>query len=258
MTEGVVVAVSAQSFAVSGVATVVAGAITLTPSLTPPVARMATPSAIQLVAAVQPVDLDLVAPAGQQLVPAVADVASASPVADAVTSIGDAIENLYNAVEPWVRYGFELTTWALGWFIGILAPQIMYFYNLGEPIIQSLLFNTIDFLDGAISFSQATSNIYVDTTDTIHTFIHTEISWIRSLFPPYPPIGHSLTLPALPEPATVVADAHIAAAALPDFVDSGVLTDHLGALSDLAAVFDVGALSTIGAEIGNAALSLIP
>ena len=38
-------------------------------------------------------------------------------------SIGSTIKNIYNAVEPWVQYGFELATYAVGWipYVGWLS-----------------------------------------------------------------------------------------------------------------------------------------
>lgn len=104
---------------------------------------------------------------------------------------GAAIKNLYNAVEPWVQYGFNLTAWAVGWlpYIGILAPQINFFYYLGEPIVQAVLFNAIDFVDGTVTFSQALTNIETATAASINQFINTEINWIRGFLPPLPPIS---------------------------------------------------------------------
>ncbi|ORC74836.1 PE family protein, partial [Mycobacterium tuberculosis] len=109
----------------------------------------------------------------------------------AAESIGNAIKNLYNAVEPWVQYGFNLTAWAVGWlpYIGILAPQINFFYYLGEPIVQAVLFNAIDFVDGTVTFSQALTNIETATAASINQFINTEINWIRGFLPPLPPIS---------------------------------------------------------------------
>jgi hypothetical protein len=51
-----------------------------------------------------------------------------------------AIKNIYNAAEPWVRYGFEVATYAVGWvpYVGWLSPQIMIFYNFGERIVRSI------------------------------------------------------------------------------------------------------------------------
>ncbi|MGZ4583583.1 MAG: PE family protein [Mycobacterium sp.] len=116
---------------------------------------------------------------------------AAVPAANALASIGEAIESAYLQVEPWVQYGFELASWAVGYlpYIGWLAPQINFFYNLFEPMVQSVLFNTIDFLDGTVTFTQGLANIYSATTASINQFIATEINWILGFFPPLPPLG---------------------------------------------------------------------
>ena len=42
-------------------------------------------------------------------------------------------------VEPYVQYAFELAAYVVGWvpWVGFLAPQITFFYNLFEPMVQS-------------------------------------------------------------------------------------------------------------------------
>src|SRR4051794_25507369 len=59
------------------------------------------------------------------------------------TNANQAIKNIYTGVEPWVRYGFELATYAVGWvpYVGWLSGQIMIFYNFGERIAESITFN---------------------------------------------------------------------------------------------------------------------
>ncbi len=120
--------------------------------------------------------------------------AAAAPAANILLPLGTAIENAYLAIEPWVAYGFELVSYAVRWLflIGILAPQINYFYYLVEPIVQSVLFNAIDFLDGTVSFAQGLNNIYAAGAASINQFIATETYWFRSLFPPPPPLGVNL------------------------------------------------------------------
>ncbi|QQW32446.1 PE family protein [Mycobacterium marinum] len=115
---------------------------------------------------------------------------AAAPAAILPVSVATAIQNFYLAVEPWVQYGFNLASWAVGWvpWIGILAPQINFFYYLFEPIVQSGLFNTLDWLDGTITFSQGLSNFWSATTASVNQFIQTEINWIRNFFPPFPPL----------------------------------------------------------------------
>jgi hypothetical protein len=114
--------------------------------------------------------------------------AAAAPAAG--NSIGTAIENLYLRVEPFVQYGFELAAYVVGFvpWIGILAPQINFFYNLIEPIVQSGLFNIVDWLSRMITFSQGLSNFFAATTSSINAFIQTEINWFLSFLPPLPPL----------------------------------------------------------------------
>lgn len=65
------------------------------------------------------------------------------PPVVAPTSIGSSIIGVYNAVEPWVRYGSDLAAYAVGWipYVGWLAPQITIFYNFGERIARSITYN---------------------------------------------------------------------------------------------------------------------
>jgi PE family len=116
--------------------------------------------------------------------------ASAAPAAFGSGSVAAAIENLYNFVEPYVAYVFDLASYVVRFlpWIGILAPQINFIYYLFEPIVQSGLFNTLDWLAGTISFSQGLSNFWTATTESINQFIYNEIYWVRSFFPPLPPL----------------------------------------------------------------------
>lgn len=127
---------------------------------------------------------------------AAAAISNAVAAPAAFEGIATAIENLYNFAEPWVQWGFSVAAWAVGWvpFIGILGPQINFFYNLFEPMVQSGLFNILDWLTGSISFSQGLANFWAATTSSINAFIQTEINWFLSFLPPFPPFN----LPPLP------------------------------------------------------------
>ena len=60
----------------------------------------------------------------------------------------DAIINTYHAIEPWVEWGFQVATYAVGfipWF-GRLSGQIMIFYYFGESIVESLVENSANWL----------------------------------------------------------------------------------------------------------------
>ena len=70
-----------------------------------------------------------------------------------------------------------------------LANQILFFYNLFEPMVQSGLFNILDWLSGSITFSQGLANFWAATTARRSTyFINTEINWFLSFLPPLPPL----------------------------------------------------------------------
>ena len=108
----------------------------------------------------------------------------------APTSVGSSIKNIYNAVEPWVRYGFDLAAYAVGWvpYVGWLAPQITIFYNFGERIARSITYNFADFLDGRVTLAQGLINVGIDT---FNSFVLLGIDqlhfWLPSL-PPLPPL----------------------------------------------------------------------
>jgi hypothetical protein len=128
--------------------------------------------------------------AGAGLLPRLlAGMTNAAVLPAAGNTIATAIENAYLAIEPWVNYGFELVVYAANYVIPFgLANQILFFYNLFEPMVQSGLFNILDWLSGSISFSEGLANFWAATTSSINVFINTEINWFLSFFPPLPPL----------------------------------------------------------------------
>ena len=168
--------VSARSF----LACAIAAALTLTPSGMPTLAPPAEPTAVQLTSAEQLFSPDLLLP----LPPDMIDTAALD-----AGSWGADIEALYNAVEPWVAYEVNLLSWAVNWVLPLpLGSQLNFFYDLGEPIVQSALFNTVDLLSGTVTLAEALSNISTATTDAFNALVTTEIDWINSLLPPLPPV----------------------------------------------------------------------
>jgi hypothetical protein len=122
------------------------------------------------------------------LAPAAMTNAALAPAPFGMGSIGNAIEAAYLAIEPWVQYGFNLAAYAASFVVGGLAQQINFFYYLFEPIVQAGLFNTIDWLQGTITFSQGLANFWSATTASINWFIQTEINWVLGYLPPLPPL----------------------------------------------------------------------
>ncbi len=101
----------------------------------------------------------------------------------------DAIINTYHAIEPWVRWGFEVATYAVGWipWVGWLSPQIMIFYNFGERIVESLVVNSANWLWGPLPFLEGLGNVAVDSWNAlVQLGIDQWNFWLPSL-PPLPP-----------------------------------------------------------------------
>jgi len=205
--------ISIRSCLTAGVAAITAAAIAFVPSVaeTPPAA--APPAPVQVLASDAPIirvsALPIKPTAQVQPVVTATDLPSLLvewlqriivppsagqpfptpqfPPVVAPTSIGSTIKSVYNAVEPWVRWGFDLAAYAVGWvpYVGWLAPQITIFYNFGERIAHSITFNVADWLDGKISFVQGLVNVGIDT---INSFIFLANDQLRFWLPPLPPI----------------------------------------------------------------------
>lgn len=116
------------------------------------------------------VELDLtrflVPPSVTQAAPVAPPIPEPSPTA---VEFEDLIIDTYHAIEPWVRYGFELVTWGVGWvpWVGWLAPQIMIFYDFGERIVESLVENSANWLWGPLPFGEGLVNIGQDSWDAL-------------------------------------------------------------------------------------------
>ena len=187
-----------RSILTAGVAMVGACAIAIAPSVQPvPPPSPATPP-IALTAAVQPALAQgtylsqvvnwaegIFLPSATTSFPAPPSVAAPAP-----TSAGSAIINVYNAIEPWVRYGFALAEYAVGWIPGIgwLAPQIGFFYNFGEAIVQSVVYNFANWIDGNVSLVQGLVNIGSDSFTALVNLGIAELNWILPPLPPIPPL----------------------------------------------------------------------
>lgn len=188
--------ISAKKVLTAGVSIVSVGAIVIAPSVEPPGPKA---PAVQLTAAVQPLTQQVDAItfvtdwAERIVIPPSLGAAFPTPQflpIAAPTSIGSTIKNVYNAVEPWVRYGFDLAAYAVGWipYVGWLAPQIPIFYNLGERIARSITYNIADWLDGRITFGQGLINVGIDTVNSFIFFVNDQLAFWLPPLPPIPPI----------------------------------------------------------------------
>jgi hypothetical protein len=196
---------------VKGVAAVAATAITFGATINPPIAAgdppavQRTTTLVTLSAQATPLALPVDAPAlltdwiQRVIVPPSLGAPVPTPQFPPIvapTSIGTSIKGIYNAVEPWVQYGFELAAYGVGFvpYVGWLAPQITIFYHFGERIARSITFNIADWLDGRISFGQGLINVGVDT---FNSFVQLGIDqwnfWLPSI--PLPPLPFSFSTP---------------------------------------------------------------
>ncbi|MGP4054465.1 hypothetical protein ACTWP6_06510 [Mycobacterium sp. 4D054] len=104
-----------------------------------------------------------------------------------LVALANAIDNAYNVIEPWVRYGFEVASDVVAWipWVGIFANQIMVVYNFVESLINSGVFNTTDWLRGQGSALKNVADWVVDLGLAVVWLGIDEVgAWI-----PLPPIG---------------------------------------------------------------------
>jgi len=211
--------ISIRPWLTAGVATITAAAIAFVPYIEEP-ARAAPPPAVQIASA--PIELAAQVQPAATAVTAVTAVTATNlpgllvgwlqritvppsagqpfptpqfPPVVGGTSIDSTIKNVYNAVEPWVRYGFEVAAYAVGWvpYVGWLSPQIIIFYNFGERIARSITFNVADWLGGNVSFGQGLVNVGVDTVNSLIQLGIDELNFFLPPLPPLPPLPFAAT-----------------------------------------------------------------
>lgn len=197
----------------AGVAMVAASAVAVTASLTPPaVCGPITSHTIQLTAAVSSLGQlpqpDIIPTLSQEvqrgIVPSLGaplPTPSIPTPAPAATNINQAIKNIYNAAEPWVRYGFELAAYAAGWvpYVGWLSPQIIIFYNFGERIVRSITFNLDDWIFGPLPFLQGLGNV---ARDSWNALVQLGIDELHFWLPPLPFTAQTTITPTANMPIT--------------------------------------------------------
>ncbi|BBZ77226.1 hypothetical protein MANY_25630 [Mycolicibacterium anyangense] len=207
--------VSVRSYLTAGMAAMAASALVVAP-VHVPTATSITAAAVRLSAAVQPLVQPTAAAAAVlgvldapvQPKPAAATTTiagSSTPQAAATasaTSAGSVIINAYNAIEPWVAYGFALGQYALGFIPGLwwLAPGISLAYYTVEPVVQSLVYSFAYLIDG--NWGAIGPELAAGLNQAAVNFVNYGLAWIGSLvplppLPPFPPLpGAALTSPA--------------------------------------------------------------
>lgn len=143
----------------------------------------------RLSAAVSPLLPSVEAAAVSEYTPAPFEVLADEPAIGGFASAGDFIINAYNAIEPWVAWGFELVQWGMG-FVPILwwvAPGVDLAYFTIEPVVQSLVYSFAYLIDGNTSLIGPT--IQAGLQEAAYNFVQYSIYWFESIipFPPLPP-----------------------------------------------------------------------
>ena len=188
--------ISARAALMAGVATVTASAVLVAPSvqpLPPPKPTIQLAADVQLTA--QPADyFSQLADWWQPIFwPSASETFPPPPnIGPSPTPAGfeDAIISTYHAIEPWVEWGFQVATYAVGWipWVGWLSGQIMIFYYFGERIVESLVENSANWLWGPLPFLEGLGNIAWDSWDALVQLGRDQLHfWLPSL-PPLPPI----------------------------------------------------------------------
>lgn len=203
--------VSVRSSLAAGLAAATLGAVVLVPVSTPRTDALTLSTDAFTWSSIELSSIEFSAAVAPLLAPFTSATAAVNPgpVAAATGSAGEAIINTFNAVEPFVQYGFELAAWATGylpWPIGWLGQQINIAYNTGEPIVQALVYSFAYLIDGQFDLIGPTLSYGLNLAVT--NFVDGEIAWILSFLPPLPPLP-----PPPPFPTAAVAS-RVAAAAV--------------------------------------------
>ena len=226
--------VSVRSLFAAGIATAAVGAVALVP-VSPAAPRAITVPGIQLSAAVQAL---FDQPGPTAAVTATAPTANASASA---ASAGDWIINGYEAVQPWIEYGFELADYALGFIPGLwwIAPAVDLVYFTAQPLVESAVYSFAYLLNG--QFALIGPTIQAGIQNSISNAVQYAIYWLESIvplppLPPFPPfpgaaVAGRITAPtasraaaAQPVTETITATAEAAAPAVEAATDVVVPT----------------------------------
>ena len=169
-------------------------AATVIPSPTAVTSAMTVSPSVALRAAVTPLLEPVNVAAAAEYAPSVCcSNPSVDPQAVPLTSAGSVIINTFDALEPWVAYGFELADYALSFVPGLwwIAPAIDLAYFSIEPLVQAGVYSFAYLIDG--QFADIGPTLALGVQEAVDNFIFFGIAWIGSLIPlpplpPFPPI----------------------------------------------------------------------
>ena len=196
MTGNAVVCV--RSLLAVGMSAAAVAAPTFTPTPSAVTLSAVVSPAVALRAAVEPLLDPVTIAAAEEFTPSVCcSNPSDDPLPTALAGVGSVIINAYDALEPWVAYGFELADYALSFVPGLwwIAPAIDLAYFSIEPLVQAGVYSFAYLLDG--QFADIGPTLALGVQEAVNNFVFFGIAWIGSLiplpplppFPPVPPFG---------------------------------------------------------------------
>ena len=201
--------VSVRSLLAVGMSAAAVAAPTFTPTPSGATLSAVVSPAVALRAAVEPLFDPVTIAAAEEFTPSVCcSNPSDDPLPTALAGVGSVIINAYDALEPWVAYGFELADYALSFVPGLwwIAPAIDLAYFSIEPLVQAGVYSFAYLLDG--QFADIGPTLALGVQEAVNNFVFFGIAWIGSLiplpplppFPPVPPFGAA----SVPAPAQTV------------------------------------------------------
>ncbi len=225
---------SVRSLLAVGACAASVAAVTVVPARTAVTAERTAFPAVALRAAVTPLLEPVNVAAAAEYAPSVCcSNPTVDPQAVPLTSAASVIINTYDALEPWVAYGFELADYALSFVPGLwwIAPAIDLAYFSIEPLVQAGVYSFAYLING--QFADIGPTLALGVQEAVDNFIFFGIAWIGSLIPlpplpPFPPIPPfpvaSVSAPAQAVSRTAaVAGAAAAATAPAEIVEAEVV-----------------------------------
>lgn len=226
-------AVSFRPVLTSGLVAASASAVLFSAVVTPtpeaPVARIApmvSCAHVQLAAAVKPMPPGIATLTPAQVLSVHQTLRTAAVTPNLITTPGlinlaTAIDNAYNAIEPWVRYAFDLVAYAVSWvpYIGwIIDDQIHVVYNFVEALVNSGVFNVTDWMRGEGSFAKNLADWVADLgLSLVWLAIDEAGAWV-----PLPPINYPPRAPYFNLPEGLFGDVLVDLSAAVARISNGI------------------------------------
>lgn len=147
---------------------------------------------------------------------------------------GELVIKAYDTVQPWLAYGVELATWAVGfvvdflpWPINMLGAQPAVIYSGLQPFAQSVAYSLAYLLDGQFDLVVPTLTLGFQTA--VNTLVQGELQWVSSFLPLPPLPSIAAAAPRAAAAGRAAGSVRAAAAQAPEASRSAVRAPRRGA-----------------------------